>query len=168
MDAFLIFSGIILLLVGLSGCLIPGIPGPPLAYLSLLCMHFTKQHSFDWLALTIWAVITIIVTVLDYYIPVWGTKKFGGTRYGVWGSTIGLIIAVLILPFLGIIIGPFGLTGILIGPFAGAVIGETVAGQSKERAIKAGIGSFIGFLAGTMMKLTVVFIIGFIFFRELY
>ena len=168
MDAFLILLGIILLFAGLAGCLIPGIPGPPLAYASMLLLHFTKKHDFSVSSLIIWGLITAIVTLMDYYIPIWGTKKFGGTRYGVWGSTIGLIIAVLILPFLGIIIGPFGLTGILLGPFAGAFIGELISGQNSDKALRSGLGSFIGFLAGTMIKLVVVILLGFVFFRELY
>lgn len=168
MDGILIFAGIILLLVGLVGCLLPVIPGPPLAWLSLLLLHFHSKHSFEISTLVIWGIITAVVTVLDYYVPVWGTKKFGGTKYGVWGSTIGLIAGIFLLPMLGIVLGPFGLTGILLGPFAGAVIGEMIAGQSRENALRSGIGSFIGFVAGTFMKLVVVFFIGFVFFRELY
>jgi uncharacterized protein YqgC (DUF456 family) len=84
--------------------------------------------------LAVWAVIVVIVAVLDYVVPIWGTKKFGGTRSGVRGSTIGLIIGVILLPMLGIVLGPFGLFGILGGPFIGAWIGEKYAGQNQDKA----------------------------------
>ncbi len=90
--------------------------------------------------------IAIIVTILDYVIPALGTKKYGGTRYGIWGTTIGLIVG-LILPI------PFGF---LIGAFAGAYIGEMMYdNKDSQRALRAAFGSFIGFLGSTFLKLVV-------------
>jgi uncharacterized protein YqgC (DUF456 family) len=86
-----------------------------------------------------------VAFALDYIIPAWGTKKFGGSRFGVWGSIIGLFAGLLFFP-------PFG---IIVGPFAGAVIGELVAGQNTESALRSGFGSFAGLLLGTLIKLTV-------------
>jgi uncharacterized protein YqgC (DUF456 family) len=107
------------------------------------------------------------VAVLDYVIPIWGTKKFGGTRAGVLGSTIGLLIGVILLPMLGFVLGPFGLFGILGGPFIGAWIGERSVGQDSKKAMRAAIGSFIGFLAGTFMKVAVSVVLAFYFFKAL-
>ena len=98
-------------------------------------------------------ILAIIITLMDYYVPIYGTKISGGTKAGARGSLIGLIIAVLVLPFLGIIIGPFGIIGIILGPFLGALLGEKLAGTPDHLALKAAFGSFFGFLAGTMMKL---------------
>lgn len=164
MDIFLIILGAICLLLGLIGCVAPVIPGVPLSYVGLLLLHFTDRVQFSWQFLTVWAVIVIVIQVLDYFIPAWGTKKFGGSKYGVWGSTIGLL--------LGFFMGPWG---IIIGPFVGAVVGELIyfnrhpkaiisgseqpasnTQQAKNnnltRALRAGFGSFVGLLTGTILK----------------
>lgn len=153
MDWFLIILSFILILAGLIGCILPVLPGPPLSYIGLLLAHFTRFAGFDTTTLLLLALLAIIVQILDYIVPVWGTKKFGGTKYGTWGSIIGLIVGIFVLPILGLTIGPFGLIGILAGPFFGALIGETIGGQKSDKAMRAAMGSFIGFLTGTLMKL---------------
>ena len=106
-------------------------------------------------------IITIAITILDYVIPIIGTKKFGGTKAGVRGSTIGLIVSIFVLPILGITIGPFGIFGIILGPFLGAYFGEMIAHNDKN-ALRSAFGSFIGFIAGTFLKI-IFGIIAFIF-----
>jgi uncharacterized protein YqgC (DUF456 family) len=167
MDYILVIIGGICILVGVIGSILPGLPGPPLSYLGLLLIHWTRFAQYSFRMLAIWAIIVLIVAVLDYVVPIWGTKKYGGTRAGVRGSTIGLIIGVILLPMLGIVLGPFGLFGILGGPFIGAWIGERYAGQKPDKALRAAIGSFIGFLAGTFMKIVVSLVLAFYFFRSL-
>ena len=168
MDYVLVILGTLSILIGVIGSILPGLPGPPLSYLGLLLIHWSRFAQFSLNMLAVWAVIVVIVAVLDYVVPIWGTKKFGGTRSGVRGSTIGLIIGVILLPMLGIVLGPFGLFGILGGPFIGAWIGEKYAGQNQDKALRAAVGSFIGFLAGTFMKLAVSFVLAFIFFRSVF
>jgi hypothetical protein len=153
MDTFLIIVGVILLLAGIAGCIVPFLPGPPLAYASLILLQLTSEKPFDAKFLIIWALITTIVLLADYYIPVWGTKKFGGTKGGVWGATIGLIAGMFLFP-------PFG---IIIGPFIGAFIGEIINYQNMDKAFRSAIGSFIGFVAGTIMKLGVSIIMAYYF-----
>ena len=167
MDYLLIILGAICILVGIIGSILPGLPGPPVSYLGLLLIHWTRFAQYSAKMLVIWAVIVLIVAVLDYVVPVWGTKKYGGTKAGVRGSTIGLIVGVILLPMLGIVLGPFGLFGILGGPFIGAWIGERQAGQNPDKALRAAFGSFIGFLAGTFMKLAVSIVLAFYFIRSL-
>jgi uncharacterized protein len=166
MEYALVILGAICILVGIIGGILPGLPGPPLSYLGLLLIHWTRFAQYSLKMLVIWGVIVLIVAILDYVVPIWGTKKFGGTRAGVRGSTIGLIIGVILLPMLGIVLGPFGLIGILGGPFIGAWIGERYAGKNSSQAMRAAIGSFIGFLAGTFMKLAVSLVLAFYFFRS--
>jgi uncharacterized protein YqgC (DUF456 family) len=168
MDYVLIILGAVGILLGILGGIVPGLPGPPLSYFGLLLLHWSRFAQYPVNMLIIWAVIVVIVAVLDYVVPVWGTKKFGGTRAGIRGSTVGLIVGIVLLPLLGIILGPFGLIGILGGPFAGAYIGEISAGQTAEKALRSAMGSFIGFVAGTVMKLAVSFILAFYFFRSVF
>jgi uncharacterized protein YqgC (DUF456 family) len=167
MDYFLAILGVICILAGIAGSILPGLPGPPVSYLGVLLLHWTRFASFSMRTLLIWGVIILIVAILDYVVPIWGTRKFGGTKAGVRGSTIGLIVGVILLPMFGIVLGPFGLFGIIGGPFIGAWIGERSAGQDPKKALRAAYGSFIGFLAGTLMKIAVSVVLAVVFFKAL-
>lgn len=162
-DILWIVIGSILLIVGIIGCILPILPGQILSWGSLLILQLQKDPPFTAKFIFVWALITAGVTLLDYYVPIWGTKKLGGSKTGMWGATIGLIFGIFIFPFLGIIIGPFGIIGLLLGPFIGAYVGETIAGARSNIALKAAFGSFLGFVAGTIMKLTISFIMGYYF-----
>jgi uncharacterized protein YqgC (DUF456 family) len=168
MDWLFISLGILFLLVGLIGAIIPGIPGPAISFIGLIFLEFTSRVDMTTNFLAMMGLIMAIVTVLDYVVPIYGTKKFGGTKRGVWGSTIGLIIGIFILPALGIVLGPFGLIGIIAGPFVGAYIGEATGGQDSGQAFRSAIGSFIGFLTGTFMKLVYSVVVGVYFFIYLW
>jgi uncharacterized protein YqgC (DUF456 family) len=168
MDWLFITIGIILVMAGLVGAVVPGLPGPPLSFIALVMLQLTENPPFTARFLVIMGLIMALVSVLDYIVPVYGTRKFGGSKQGVRGSTIGLIIGVFVLPALGIVLGPFGLLGIIIGPFIGAYVGETVSGNSSDQALKAAFGSFIGFLAGTFMKLVYAIVAGVYFFIGLF
>jgi uncharacterized protein YqgC (DUF456 family) len=161
MEILLLILALLLMLTGLIGCLIPVIPGPPVSFIAFIILHFTPYAHFSAKQLWIFALLSLFVQILDYFVPIWGTKRFGGTKTGIRGSTVGLIVSVFILPFLGIVIGPFGLFGIIAGPFIGAYVGESIAGKDSHEALKAAIGSFIGFLTGTLIKLIVASIISF-------
>lgn len=154
MDTFLIITAIILLIGGIAGCIIPFLPGPPLAYGSLILLQLSSYKPFTEKFLIIWALVTVLVVIADYYIPIWGTKKFGGTKGGVWGATIGLVFGIFLFPPVGLI----------VGPFIGAFIGEILNNQDSKRAFRSAIGSFIGFVAGTFMKLGVSIVMGYYFF----
>ncbi|HBB04976.1 TPA: hypothetical protein DCZ39_09160 [Patescibacteria group bacterium] len=104
-------------IIAVIGSLLPALPGPLLAYIAFILLQLTSAHPFGWTFFIIWALIIIFLTLLDYFIPSRGTKKFGGTKRGVRGSNIGLIIAVIILPIFGIVLGPFGLLGLIGLPF---------------------------------------------------
>ncbi len=150
MDVFWLVVSIVLMVAGIIGCLLPFLPGPPLSYAGLLTMQLREHSSFTTKFLVIFAVITLVVTVLDYWIPVAGAKRFGGTKYGMWGCTIGLIVGIFFPPL-----------GIILGPFVGALVGELLGKATTENALKAAIGSFIGFLFGTLIKLVVCFVMGY-------
>ncbi len=160
MDYLLFVLAIVVIIVGFIGDIIPGIPGTPVSYLALLLVHWTDRVSYSPQFLLVTGLICVVITVLDYIVPVWGTKKFGGTKAGARGSTIGLIVSILVLPALGIVIGPFGIIGLLGGPFVGAYIGEKSAGAQDNMAWRSAFGSFIGFLTGTLMKVVYTIVIG--------
>ena len=157
MDTFLIVAAIILLIGGIAGCIIPFLPGPPLAYGSLILMQLSSYKPFTDKFLVIWALVTLVIVIADYYIPIWGTKKFGGTKSGVWGATIGLIIGIFFFPPIGLI----------VGSFLGAFIGEMLNNQDTNKALRSALGSFVGFVAGTIMKLGISIVMGYYFFAAL-
>lgn len=160
MDVTLIIFAAICLIVGFVGCIAPILPGVPLSYLGLLLLHWTDKVDFSNRFLIIWGIVVVIVQILDYVVPAWGTKQFGGSKMGVWGSTIGLVI--------GMFAGPLG---IILGPFIGAVLFEWIHYKRQEKknqpnaikdpnphsalhlSLRAGFGSFVGLLFGTIMKL---------------
>lgn len=157
MDIYLLLIGLICVVVGVFGSFLPALPGPSVSWLGLLLLYLTKAIPDNYWVLGITLVITIGITILDYVIPAKGTKKFGGSSYGVWGTNIGLLVGLLFIPI------PFGF---VIGAFAGAFLGELIYNsKDKERAFKAATGSIIGFLASAFMKFIVciLFLGGFLF-----
>lgn len=146
MEYFLLFISLILLIAGIAGSILPALPGLPLSWLGLLCLYLIDGIRFSASTLWITLLITLFISVLDYLIPAQGTKRFGGSKYGIWGTNIGLVIG---------IIAPIPL-GFLIGPFVGALAGELLFDiKNVKRAVKAATGSLIGFLASTFIKLVV-------------
>jgi len=168
MDWIWILVGVVLVLVGIIGAIVPGIPGPIISFVALLLLQLKEAVPFSEEFLIIMGLIAAGVTFLDYVVPIWGTKKFGGTKMGVRGSIVGLLVGIFVLPILGIIIGPFGLLGIILGPFVGAYIGEKMGGQDSKLAMRSAVGSFIGFITGTFMKLVYSIIVGFYFFSNIF
>lgn len=151
MDILLLILGITGLLIGLAGAVLP-LPRHPLSFVGLLCLHFSQYAEFSQLTLYTFGIITVAITVLDYLVPIWGIKKFGGTSYGTWGSTIGLLLGFFIIPALGI----------FLGAFLGALAGELIGGMATDKALKAAFGSFLGFITGIFMKVVLCLVmIGF-------
>ena len=146
MDLMLLIIGVILGVVGLLGAVIPVLPGTILSYIGFMCVYFVDSSSISTLQLVLCGIVSIAVIVLDYILPGYFSKLFGGTKYGITGATIGTIVGMF-----------FGFVGIIIGPFLGAVVGELSGGSNLGQAIRAGFGSLIGFMFGTLMKLFICF-----------
>lgn len=149
MEWIWIMSGILFILIGLAGSILPALPGPPVAYAGLLLQQLREPNPFSVNFLLVWLVIILMVTVLDYYIPVWGTKRFGGSKYGIWGCTLGFIAAIWMGPW-----------GVIIGPFTGAFLGELLAKKPQPQALRAAFGSFLGFLGSSLIKILVCLVMG--------
>lgn len=145
-EILLIVLGCILLILGIIGSVAPVLPGPPLSWIALLCLEFTNYYDINIWILVITGIVMIIITALDYWIPAAGTKYFGGSRYGVWGSVIGIIASLIMFPVMNIF-------GIILFPFLGALVGELIAEKPFDKSLKAAFGSLLGFLAGTVIKL---------------
>ena len=146
MDILLLIFGFSCIITGLFGSFLPVLPGPSVSWVGLALLYFTKAVPANYWILGIALLITVVISVLDYVIPAKGTKRFGGSSYGIWGTNIGLVIGILApIPF-----------GFLIGPFVGALIGELIYDfKDHNRALKAAAGSFVGFLASSFMKFVV-------------
>lgn len=151
MDLLLLILGLFFCLLGIVGSFLPVLPGPPLSWIGLLLLQLTSVVPLSGWFLGSTCLVALGVTLLDYWIPVLGTKKFGGSRAGMIGTILGLLFA-LIFPILG-------LPGILIWPFAGALLGELYNKANAQQAFTAAFGSFIGFLTGTLLK----FILGVVY-----
>jgi len=156
-----IIIGFILVILGIIGCALPVLPGPLLVYSALFLLQITGDQPFSINYLLIRFAITVFVTILDYIVPILGTKKMWGSKRGSRGATIGLILSIVILPVLWITIGPFGLIGIIGWPFIGAYIAEKIHG--KSHALKSAFWAFLGFLTGTIIKLTISLIMAGVF-----
>lgn len=151
MEIFLAILAVLCAIIGVLGSIVPAIPGPPIAFLGLLLANWSGYADFtsDWLVM--WAVITGVITILDYFLPIWFTKRLGGSKQATRGATIGVIVGMF-----------FGIWGILLGPFLGALIGELFHNrEDNAKAFRVAMGSFVAFIFGTGVKLVAACFMGF-------
>lgn len=154
LDVLFIIIANIFFVLGLIGCIIPVLPGPPLAYIGILFIHFTEKFHFTPQQLIIYGAAALIVTILDYYTPILGTKYFKGSKKGIWGSVIGLVAGIIFTPI-----------GMFVGAFLGALIGELIDHKPIKGALKAALGTFLGLLVGILLKFIVCIYFIFVFIR---
>lgn len=147
MDILLIVLAIICFIIGVAGSILPGLPGPPVSYLGIWLLHWSKYCEFSHTFLIVLGVVMIAISIADYFLPPLITKTTGGSKYATTGSIIGMI-AGMFFTFIGM------LTGMLLGAF----IGEFVfAKQDTKTSLKAAFGAFVGFILGTGAKLLYCF-----------
>ena len=147
-DILLVILAAFFMFLGIIGSFLPILPGPLTSWIGLLILHLTDAIPMNWTFLGITLFFAIAVWLLDYIIPALGTKKFGGSKAGMVGTTIGLFVG-LLSPIAG---------GIIIGPFFGALIGELANKADSKTAVKAAFGSFLGFITSTFLKFVVAII----------
>jgi len=136
--------GLLLVILGLVGSVLPILPGPPLGFAGLLLMALVRHFSepLTPILILVLALATLGVILFDYLLPVLMSKKYGASKWGVWGSVIGMIVGLFFSPL-----------GALLGAFVGAVVGEWIGHRKQRKALKAGFGVVLGSLLGTVLKL---------------
>ena len=145
MDVVIIILAILAGIIGIAGSIIPGLPGPPVSWVGLLLLYIWGPDEMPLKTLVIWGVITIVVSILDYIVPMYFTKVTGGTRYAERGAIAGLILGMIFTPI-----------GMILGSFLGALLSEWYYNRKGFwQAFKAAVGSFLGFITGTGMKIFV-------------
>ncbi|MCY7410510.1 MAG: DUF456 domain-containing protein [Chitinophagales bacterium] len=141
METPLILLAFLLSIIGIIGCIVPGLPGLILNYFAMWCMQWAIK-PFSISLLIVFGVLTILVLILDYLIPIWTGKKFGATQQGIIGSIAGMMAGIFFTPI-----------GMFAGMIAGAVLGDLIAGRSGAQAARSGIATFFGTLVSIGMKL---------------
>ena len=148
MDTLVIILAILAGIIGIAGSILPGLPGPPLSWVGLLILYIwgngtnVAGEPMSTTTLLIWGVVTVAVTVVDYLVPMYFTKITGGSKYAERGALIGLVAGIILTP-----------VGMIAGSFLGAFLAEILYAKKDHTAsLKAAIGSFIGFIAGTGIK----------------
>ena len=150
MGTVLAVIAILLGVLGIVGSIVPALPGPPLSWLGMLAMFIRYQvfgvgTPLGIIPTAVWLGVTVLVTIIDYFVPGWMTKASGGSKYAGWGATAGLLIGMFVPP-----------VGIIAGALAGAFIAELAfAGNSVWASAKSAAGAFAGFILGTGLKLIV-------------
>ncbi|MDX2444262.1 MAG: DUF456 domain-containing protein [Bacteroidales bacterium] len=157
-DYILLILGIILMLIGLVGCVIPILPGPPISFIGLLLLQFSRFADYSLNFMLLMGAIALLVSAADYVVPVWGTKKMGGSKAGIWGAAIGLFLGIFFFPPIGLI----------VGPLVGAVLAELIQGEDFQKSFRAGMGSLMGFMLGIGIKLIASGVMTYYFVKALF
>ena len=158
MDVFLSILAALFAVVGLLGCIVPMLPGPPMSYAAMILVACCSYSDLGWTTMVVFFIITVAVTVLDFLLPAWMARRFGGSRAGEIGATVGMIAGFFVFPPVGI----------LLGPFVGAVVGELVVNrEDTSRAMRVGFGAFMSFIVGTGLKLIASLVMLVYVFKEI-
>lgn len=139
----IVIAGLVLNGLGIIGCILPVLPGPLLSWLSLLLFYLLPDHGVGTWTLVITFVLMLGVTTIDYVVPLLGAKRFGASREGIIGGMVGIVVGLFFFPPIGII----------LGPLLGTIAGDLISGGTFAAALNSGMGSLIGFLVGTSIKL---------------
>ncbi len=148
-----VIAGSILMVVAFIGCIVPGLPGPPFGFLSLIILHWVEPVIFTSDFLITLGVITAGVYLLDYVLPLLGAKMYNASKQGIWFSIIGMLIGIFFFP-------PFGM---ILGLLLGAIVGELISGKASSEALKVGIASFAFSLLAIIAKIILTGVMAFYF-----
>ena len=148
METLVIVLAVLAGLIGIAGSILPGLPGTPVSWVGMLILYIwgsgtnAAGEPMSTSTLLIWGAVVVIVSLIDYVVPMYFTKVTGGSKYAEWGALIGLVAGIILTPI-----------GMIAGSFLGAFLAEILyAKKDPTSSLKAAIGSFIGFIAGTGIK----------------
>lgn len=143
MDIVLYIVALLFAGVGLVGAIVPVLPGPALSLFGLVVAYFSSMPPVSMGALFIYLLLCVAVSVADFFLPAILCRRFGASKAGARGATIGMLLGFVLYPPIGI----------LICPFFGAVLGEMLHDRTNtEQAFKVGFGAFLAFIVGTGVK----------------
>ena len=149
METLIIILAILAGIIGIAGSILPGLPGTPLSWVGLLLLYLWGPEDMALKTLIIWGVVVAVVSVVDYIVPMYFTKLTGGSKYAERGAVVGLIAGIILTP-----------VGMILGSFLGAFLFELYyARKGTSQALKAAVGSFLGFITGTGLKTIVAVMI---------
>lgn len=137
--------GALLIVGGLAGAILPSLPGIPMVFggIWLVAAVDDYRHLGLWWLLLIGALGALGV-IVDFVAGTLGAKRVGASKRALWGASLGTFVGMF-----------FGIPGILLGPFIGALLGELSSGTSVLRSAHVGIGTWLGLLLGTLVKLVI-------------
>jgi len=149
MEILLYVLGAASLVVGVAGVVLPAIPGSAFlvlgAFLVAWAEGFTRVSGWTVAAC---AFIGVAIWVVDFIAGVLGAKAFGASKWAIIGAGLGLLVGMFL-----------GLPGIILGPAVGAIVLEYARDPNFERAMKAGVGTFLGFVLGSAVKVSLAFML---------
>ena len=155
MESLIIILALLAGIIGVAGSILPGLPGTPFSWVGLLILYIwgsgvnAAGAPMSLSTLIAWGVVVVIVSIIDYIVPMYLTRVTGGSKYAERGALIGLIAGIFLTPI-----------GMIAGSFLGAFIAELeFAKKDAASALKAALGSFLGFILGTGLKTIVAVLI---------
>ncbi len=138
---------VVLVMIGLAGLILPALPGLPLVFAGMLLAAWAGGFEvIGWVTLVVLGLLTLLSVGVDIFATLVGAKRVGASRKALIGAVLGTVV--------GIFFGPLG---ILIGPFVGALLGELWHGRVLGQAARVGLGTWLGILLGTVLKLGLAF-----------
>lgn len=148
LDIALYILAALLMVGGLAGSVLPVLPGIPMVFGGIwLAAAVDGYRHLGWWWLLIIGAIGTVGVIIDFVAGTLGAKRVGASPRALWGATIGTLIGMF-----------FGIPGLLFGPFIGAIVGELASGNSVLRSAHVGIGTWLGLLLGTLLKLVLSFL----------
>lgn len=142
METLIIILAILAGVIGIAGSILPGLPGTPVSWVGLLLLYIWGPEDMALKTLIVWGIVVVLVSVVDYVVPMYFTKLTGGSKYAERGALVGLVAGIILTPI-----------GMILGSFLGAFFFELYyTRKGSSQALKAAIGSFLGFITGTGLK----------------